>query len=228
MRGDELHGYDYGTLLSPQLALCGSNRRSPIRMAVQSRHSMCHVLAQAFDGRRTDPSCSWVLDYLVRTLPPWRGAYPARRQRQLGAAQGQATGGGDDGQDGGDDGVDGPTGGRRSAKRRRGAPPDEDPRDDDSASHERRLRSGTILPSRRVMALPDGCIDNGRSSCCGLPGGMPPRELDYGSELSGGFVLGMSHFQSPVCATRCDSPRLGHDSSGETRRLLHCIPSPST
>ena len=166
--------------------------------------------AQAFYGQDTDPSCTWLLDYL-RTLPPWVGVYPPARQRPLGTARRRGLGGAsDDGEDGDSEDSDGDVAEGLSdsgggVKRRRHALPAEDSRGSGSASQGRQLRSGKILPVRRVMPLPCASTDRGHSSCRGHPAKMPPpRELDYDSELSGGVALGFSHYNSPVYATRCD------------------------
>ena len=163
-------------------------------------------MVQPFPGEATDPSPSWVLDFLVRTLPPWRGVYPSASHRPLGKRRHRESGGDRGDAEGSDsDGSGGPAAHTRRAKRQRGAPPALGSDGGGLASHRREHRPGTLRPRQRVMALPSGCFDSGHGSCPGRSAGMPsPRELDYDTELTAGFCLGVSHYRSPVWATGCE------------------------
>ena len=182
----------------------------PPRVFLKPRVNCLPSVEQAFRGRDTDPTCTWVIDYLMRNLPPWEDAQLGKGHRR--GSHGQRRGSGDSGNgsagEGGDDGgADGPSGSGGGNKRQRKLPRTKHLRDDSSASERRSLRSGKALPSRRVMALPCGCTTSEHSDCRECPAGMPPpRELDYEGDLpSGGFLLGWSHYNSPVFATRCES-----------------------
>ena len=147
-------------------------------------------------------------------LQPWEGPHPDEEQREQrrglqhvsGGASGSAGGSSPCGRDGGSDRQGGSS---HDGKHQRGRPSTEGTQEGSSASEERSLRSGTVLPSRRVLALPLGCIIEPITCSERLPGMPPPQTLDYDSDLpSGGFVIGLSHYNSPVYATRCELGRL--------------------
>ena len=176
-----------------------SDQCLPTRSYCQSRSDARHLLMlQAFSGLDTDPTCAWLIDYLVR-MPPWEGVYSGqKRQRGSHGASADRDNGSGSGSDEDDDRERGP-------KRQRRLQRKETLQGNSTALGRCWSRFGSGPPSsRRVMALPYGGSTTGNGDCVGLLADMPaPRELDYDTELSKGFAIGLSHYNSHVFATRC-------------------------
>jgi hypothetical protein len=161
---------------------------------------------QAIKCSDTDPSPSWVLDYLMRQLHPWESIYRGKEKLPEGWGQRRSSDG-----DGGDH-ADGGSGGDRGADRHFSSKSGGKCQQGSAgsvagslASERYWMRSSNISPSRRVMALPYELTATGQGGCNGRLAGIPaPRYLDYDTELSGGFAVGLSHYNSHVFATRCD------------------------
>lgn len=130
-------------------------------------------------------------------MPPWEGSYSVHEQQRGSDGFGSDTKKGS--------GSNGHTDSASPAKRRRLRQRTEDLLEGRSPSEGHELGSGTVSPARRVAAVPNYTL-GGRGDSFGRRAGMPPpRELDYETQLSDGFAVGLSHSNSHVFATRCDS-----------------------
>ena len=129
-------------------------------------------------------------------MPPWEGAYSLRKQQRVFDGTTGDTGQGSS--------SNGHTDSASSAKRQRRLQRTEGMPEGSSASERHLLRPGTVQPGQRIAALPPGYTIGGPGDCFGRLAGMPPpQELDYETELSDGFAIGFSHYNSHVFATRC-------------------------